>query len=404
MPTDRLYYHDSFLYEFDARITESLQMDGRDIIVLDRTAFYPTSGGQVHDVGKFLFDGVEVPVTDVADDEQGRVLHYVAEPIAVDTAIHGLIDQSRRLDHVQQHTGQHVLSAAFIELFNMPTVSFHMGAETCTIDLQTSSLSPAQAEEAERLANQIITEDRPVTIRFVPLEEARQLGLRKLPPKQTGDLRLIDIQNFDLCACGGTHVRSTGQIGFILLRKTEKVKQGIRVEFVCGHRAVTLARKDYTTLTESATLFSAHIHELPQQIKKALDHTKAAGKVQHELLEEIAALEAERMLARSSGSPRIICAVFQDRDAVFIKLLAQKLTATQPDVVALLASLAAQPTLVFAQSAGRKSNMGQLLKETLSQVGGRGGGSADMAQGGFPLGTMDSQQLARLLQEVGSRI
>lgn len=403
MPTDRLYYHDSFLCEFDARVAESLQIDNRNAIVLDRTAFYPTSGGQVHDLGKLLIEGREVPVIEVADDEDGRVLHYVAEPIAVNTAIHGLIDKSRRLDHVQQHTGQHVLSAAFIELFNMPTVSFHMGADTCTIDLQTASVSPSQTEEAERLANKIIAEDRPVAIRFVPLEEARQLGLRKLPPKQTGNLRLIDIQDFDLCACGGTHVRSTGQIGCILLRKTEKVKQGVRVEFVCGRRAVSLARKDYTTLTESATLFSAHIHELPQQINKVLEDAKAAGKVQHKLLEEIALLEAERMLARSTGSPRIVCAVFQDRDTVFIKLLAQKLTGP-PEVVALLASLATQPTLVFAQSAGRKSNMGQLLKETLSQLGGRGGGSADMAQGGFPAGTMDSQQLAQLLREVSGRI
>ncbi|HST79553.1 MAG TPA: alanine--tRNA ligase-related protein [Verrucomicrobiae bacterium] len=403
MPTDRLYYQDSFLYEFDARVAESLQIESRHVIVLDRTAFYPTSGGQVHDLGKILIGGREVPVTDVADDEQGRVLHYVAEPIAVNTAIHGLIDKSRRLNHVQQHTGQHVLSAAFIELFNMPTVSFHMGAETCTIDLQTPSLSTEQAEEAERLANHVIAEDRPVTIRFVPLEEARQLGLRKFPPKQTGDLRLIDIKAFDLCACGGTHVRSTGQIGCILLRKTEKVKQGVRVEFVCGHRAIALARKDFMTLTESAALFSAHLHDLPQQIKKALDDAKNAGKLQHKLLEEIAELEAERMLARSTGLPRIVCAVFDDRDAVFIKLLAQKLTASA-EVVALLASLAAQPTLVFAQSAGSKSNMGQLLKETLSQLGGRGGGSADMAQGGFPAGTMDSQQLAQLLREVSGRI
>ena len=404
MPTDRLYYRDSFLCEFDGRVVESLPAEGRHAVVLDRTAFYPTSGGQVHDLGTIAFDGREVPVTEVADDEDGRVLHYVAEPIAADTPIHGRIDQARRLDHIQQHTGQHILSAAFIDLFNMPTVSFHMGAETCTIDLQTTALSVAQAEKAERLANQVITEDRPVTIRFVPLEEARQLGLRKLPPKQTGDLRLIDIQNFDLCACGGTHVRSTGQIGCILVRKTEKVKQGVRVEFVCGQRAVTFARKDYTALTEAAALFSSHIHDLPQQIKKTQDDAKAAGKIQHKLQEEIAILEAERMLARSSGSPKKIYAVFTDRDALFVKLLAQKLTESQPDVVALLASLAAQPTLVFAQSSGRKSNMGQLLKETLVQLGGRGGGSADMAQGGFFEGTMDSQQLTQLLQEVSSRI
>lgn len=402
--TERLYYHDSFLFEFDARVVESLELDGRHAVVLDRTAFYPTSGGQVHDTGKIIFEGREVPLTEVTDDEAGRVLHYVAEPISVNTAIRGYIDKPRRLDHIQQHTGQHVLSAAFIQLFNMPTVSFHMGAEACTVDLQTASLSAEQAQKAERLANEIIAEDRPVSIRFVPLEKARDLGLRKLPPKQTGDLRLIDIQNFDLCACGGTHVRATGQIGCILLRKTEKVKQGIRVEFVCGLRAVALARRDYSTLTEAASLFSAHIHELPQQIKKSIDEAKAAAKAQHKLLEEFAELQAERMLAQSSGSPRIISAVFEDRDAAFVKLLAQKVTAGRSDVVALFASLAGQPTLVFAQSPGQKFNMGALLKESLAQLGGRGGGSADMAQGGLPADSVDAAHLTKILRDISSKL
>lgn len=404
MPTDRLYYHDSFLFDFDAHVIESLQIDGKHAVVLDRTAFYPTSGGQVHDTGKIFAAGHAIPVTEVADDESGRVLHYVAEPLAPNAAVRGQIDAERRRDHIQQHTGQHVLSAAFIRLFNMPTMSFHMGAETCTIDLETAALSPAQAEKAERLANEIIAEDRPVTIRFVPLEQARELGLRKLPPKQTGDLRLIDIENFDLTACGGTHVRATGQIGSILLRKTEKVKQGVRVEFVCGLRAVALARKDYNTLTEAAGLFSAHIHELPQQVKKSLEEARAAAKAQHKLLEEIAELEAERILARASSFPRTISQVFPDRDAVFIKLLAQKLTAGKSDVVALLASLVGQPTLVFAQSPGQKWNMGQLLKEALAQLGGRGGGSADMAQGGLPPGSADAARLQSILHEVSSRL
>src|SRR5262249_36869085 len=233
--TLRLYYHDSFLYDFDARVVESLEREAKHAVVLDQTAFYPTSGRQVYDTGRFaLADGREVSVAEVADEEDGRIFHFTVEPVAVGSAVHGSVDAARRRDHMQQHSGQHVLSAAFIRLFNMPTVSFHMGAESCTIDLETASLTPAQVQEAERLANQVVLEDRPVAIRFVPLEEARQLDLRKLPPKQTGDLRLIDIADFDLTACGGTHVRSTGQIGAILLRKTEKVKQGVRVEFVCG--------------------------------------------------------------------------------------------------------------------------------------------------------------------------
>jgi alanyl-tRNA synthetase len=265
----------------------------------------------------------------------------------------------------------------------MPTVSFHMGEESCTIDLETTGLSAAQAQKAEQLANEVIAEDRPVSIRFVPLEEARQLGLRKLPPKQTGDLRLIDIADFDLTACGGTHVRATGQIGSILLRKIEKVKQGVRVEFVCGLRAVNTARRDYTTLTEAAALYSSHLYDVPEQVRKSLAESKAAGKAQHKLLEELAELYSERLVAQAAGSPQVIAQFFPDRDATFIKLLAQKLTAGKGEVIALLASGAGQPTLVFAQAPGQKSNMGQLMKEAMAQLGGRGGGSADMAQGGL---------------------
>src|SRR5437868_4164255 len=209
MATDRLYYHDSFLYDFDARVVESFVRNGSHAMVLDRTAFYPTSGGQVHDKGTLLVDGKQIAVTEVADEEDGRILHYTSAALPAGTQVHGVVDATRRRDHVQQHSGQHVLSAAFIRLFNMPTVSFHMGEESCTIDLETNGLSAAQAQKAELLANEVIAEDRPVSIRFVPLEEARQLGLRKLPPKQTGDLRLIDIKDFDLTACGGTHVRAT---------------------------------------------------------------------------------------------------------------------------------------------------------------------------------------------------
>jgi alanyl-tRNA synthetase len=402
--TERLYYHDSFLYDFDARVVESLARDGKHAIVLDRTAFYPTSGGQVHDLGTLVSHGKQIAVVEVADDEDGRILHFAAEPLAAGAAVHGAVDSARRLDHIQQHSGQHVLSAAFIQLFNMPTVSFHMGEESCTIDLEASGLTAAQAEKAELLANQVIAEDRPVSIRFVPLEEARQLGLRKLPPKQTGDLRLIDITNFDLTACGGTHVRATGQIGSILLRKLEKVKQGVRVEFVCGLRAVSTARRDYGTLNEAAAVYSSHIYDVPEQIRKSLAESKAAGKAQHKLLEELAELYAERLLAQSSGSTRIITQFFSERDAVFIKLLAQKLTAGKSDVVALLAAGAGQPTLVFAQSPGQKFNMGQLMKEAMAQLGGRGGGSADLAQGGLPAGAQTTEVIGALLHQTATSL
>ena len=401
--TERLYYHDSFLYDFDARVVDSLARDGKHAIVLDRTAFYPTSGGQVHDLGVLSAEGKQIAVTEVTDEDDGRILHYAAAPLAAGTHVHGSVDAVRRRDHMQQHSGQHVLSAAFIEIFKMPTVSFHMGEESCTIDLETSALSAAQAQKAEWLANEVIAEDRRVSIRFVPLEEARKLGLRKLPPKQTGDLRLIDIANFDLTACGGTHVRATGQIGSILLRKIEKVKQGARVEFVCGLRAVSTARRDYATLTDAAALYSSHMHDVPEQVRKSLAEGKSAARAQHKLLEELAELYADRLLAQASGDPIVITQVFADRDALFIKLLAQKLTAAKTGVIALLAAASGQPTLVFAQSPGLKSNMGQFMKEAMSELGGRGGGAADMAQGGLPAG-VTSARLEEVLGTVSRRL
>ncbi len=179
---------------------------------------------------------------------------------------------------MQQHSGQHVLSAAFEKLYGLATVSFHMGEESCTIDLAADSVSAKQLRAAERLANEVIAEDRPVEIRFATPEEARSMGVRKIPPVEREKLRLIDIRDFDLNACGGTHVRSTGQIGGILLRKTEKVKQGVRVEFVCGLRAVATARHDFETLTEAAALFSTHIWEVPQQIRKWQDESQGSAK------------------------------------------------------------------------------------------------------------------------------
>jgi alanyl-tRNA synthetase len=404
MSTERLYYHDSFLYDFDARVVEALDHNGRPAVVLDRTAFYPTSGGQVHDLGMLLADGKQIAITEVADEDDGRILHFASELIPAGTQIHGTVDAARRRDHVQQHSGQHLISAAFMRLFNMPTVSFHMGEESCTIDLETNGLSSAQAQKAELLANEVIAEDRPVSIRFVPLEEARQLGLRKLPPKQTGDLRLINITDFDLTACGGTHVRATGQIGSILLRKVEKVKQGVRVEFVCGLRAVNTARRDYTTLIEAAALYSSHIHYVPEQVRKSLAEAKVASKAQHKILEELAELYANQILAPAAGTPYVITQFFPERDALFIKLLAQKLTAGKTAVIALLASGAGQPTLVFAQSPGQKSNMGQLMKDAMAQLGGRGGGSADMAQGGLPADTAAGSMLQSLLQEMARKL
>jgi alanyl-tRNA synthetase len=278
-----------------------------------------------------------------------------------------------------------VLSAAFIRLYNIPTVSFHMADDYCSIDLDTPVLTKEQIESAERLANEIILENRAVDTRFVTRDEAGKLGLRKLPPAERDELRLIEIRDFDLCACGGTHVSQTGQIASVLLRKVEKVRQGWRIEFVAGQRAVSTARRDFTTLTETAALFSAHLYDVPQQARKSLDEIKSLRKQREQSLDELAAAHAAALLAETpeaNGRKLVVCTL-ADRELNFIKLLAQKLTRLAPNAVALVATASPQPSLVFAQSAGQPFDMGALMKEIMSKLGGRGGGSKDMAQGGI---------------------
>jgi alanyl-tRNA synthetase len=407
--TDRLYYTDSFLHEFEGRVVSVTNHNGRAAVVLDRSAFYPASGGQVFDTGWLdLPDGPQarrVHVGEVAENEQtGEVVHYIdadAAMISPGAVVHGMIEASRRRDHMQQHSGQHVLSAAFEKLYGFATVSFHMGDESCTIDLATEAVSAEQLRAAERLANEIIAEDRPVEVKFASPDEARAMGVRKIPPAEREKLRLIDIREFDLNACGGTHVRSTGQIGSILLRKTEKVKQGVRVEFVCGLRAVATARRDYGTLTEAAALFSTHIYEVPLGIGKLQEESKAASKTQHKLLEELAEFQALQMLdaAEQRGAQKLVVRYFADRDLAFIKMLAQKLTKLG-QCVALLACGGAQPSLVFAQTPGLSNDMGAMMKQTVQAMGTRGGGNRDMAQGGAP----DGQRAETAIEEAKKQI
>jgi len=403
--TDRLYYHDSFLYDFDAEVQETTESP-RPALVLDRTAFYPTSGGQVFDTGSIEFpNGSKLRVTEVADAEDGKVIHYLEAPVKdvqPGARVRGQIDPERRRDHMQQHSGQHVLSAAFVRLFNLPTVSFHMADDYCSIDLDTPTLTKEQIGSAERLANEIILENRTVDIRFVTRDDAASLGLRKLPPAERDELRLIDIRDFDLTACGGTHVNQTGQIGCVLLRKTEKVRQGYRVAFVAGQRAVSTARRDFTALTETAALFSAHIYDVPQLISKSLDEIRSLRKQREQSLEELASAQAAALLAETAeaNGRKLVVRTFADRDLNSVKLLAQKLVRLSANVIALLATTSPQPSLVFAQSAGQPFDMGALMKETVSTLGGRGGGSKDMAQGG----PTQIDRLESVLSELSARL
>jgi alanyl-tRNA synthetase len=257
--TKRLYYTDCYLREFEAQIVAAEQTQRGFRVVLEQTAFYPESGGQPSDRG--TLEGFQV--LDVTDEGEA-VVHWLDGKLAPGR-VKGLVDWTRRFDHMQQHTGQHVLSAAFERTGHYRTVSFHLGAEVSSIDLDSDRLAERQLEEAEDVANRVAFEDRPVRISFRPAEEANRLELRK-PTEREGDVRLIEIEGFDLSACGGTHVSRTGAIGIIAVRRFERMKGLTRVEFLCGRRALLAARRDYRLLTESARLFSGATADLPALI------------------------------------------------------------------------------------------------------------------------------------------
>ena len=408
--THRLYYTRPQLHEFDSVVEEVLhpsEGQARPGLILKETAFYPTSGGQIYDTGWLTGQAAEkVRVAEVVDREDGRIVHYLEAPVKLvpGDAIRGTIDAGRRQDHMQQHSGQHVLSAAFLELYQIPTVSFHMGDESCTIDLTAASLTAEQVSGAERRANDIVAENRPVTIRFVSRAEAEKLGLRKLPPADREELRLIEVADFDLSACGGTHVNATGEIGCILLRKTETVKQGMRVEFVCGGRAVRTARRDYLALYDGARLFSTQLWDVPEQIRKSMDELKSVRKQREEALEELAGAMAQAALQEQteSGGRKMIVRCFQDRDIAFAKLFAQRVVRGASPALALVASTLDPPGIVFAQAVGGPLDMGALLKRVLSTVGGRGGGARDFAQGGLPKGADADALLQAAVGTIGT--
>ena len=391
--TDRLYYHDSFLKEFDAEVI-SCEPDGdRWRVILDRTAFYPTSGGQPHDTGTLG----ESKVSEVLDEEDGGLIHFTDRAVPTGK-IHGRIDWERRFDHIQQHTGQHLLSAAFIELFKMQTVSFHLGREISTIDLAAPALDQRQLEAAERRTNEIIFDDRPIKILFGTAEELAAAGIRKQVDRQ-GILRAIEIETFDRQPCGGTHVARTGQIGMILLRKLEKVKSAWRVEFVCGYRAMRAARADATILAESARQLSCGPTDVTAMVARALEERQSGHRARQRLTEELAEVQALMLLATEgragkSGQPVVLSRILEEPDQSYLRLLATKIVA-QPGVRAIMGTRAGH--VIFAQSSGLDGDMNALLRDCISIAGGKGGGTKEFAQGSLPDATRVEAVIQRAL-------
>ncbi|WP_321473169.1 alanine--tRNA ligase-related protein [uncultured Paludibaculum sp.] len=387
--TERLYYTDSSLTSFEARL---IRADAeRTRVVLDRTAFYPDSGGQPRDYG--TLNGVEL--IDVVEEEDGLV-HVLAAPLPSGDEVHGQVDAARRFDHMQQHSGQHLLSAVFDALFGYVTMSFHMGAEVSTIELSTPAANAEQCAAAERRANELVFENRPLSVAFEDAAEAE--GLRK-ESKRQGTLRIVSIDGVDRSACGGTHVRHTGEIGPILLRKTEKIRGNTRVEFLCGHRAVRRARLDFEALSQVARLFSSPLDETVPLVAAQLESARETAKLCRKLGLEVAAYRGRELYTQTTASADGLRRFLDQRASGAlddeVRAVAQNFCA-QPRALYVAAS--AQPAAILVVvSADAGLHAGNLLKQALAQVGGRGGGNAQMGQGSLP----SAEALAALLPVFG---
>ena len=392
--TERLYYTDAYLREFEASVVRVDVVDGRTSVLLDRSAFYPTSGGQPFDTGVLAPQTAEVDrlrVIDVLDGDNGDVLHVVDSPADALTPgqiVRGSIDWTRRFDHMQQHTGQHVLSAAIDRLFGVRTVSFHLGTDASTIDVSRERTRDELAA-AEAEANRAVWEDRPVAVRFVSADEAARLPLRKEPARE-GTLRLIDVHDFDLSACGGTHVARTGGIGVIAVGATERFKGGLRVEFFCGGRGLAKFRSMRDTMAGSVRLLSVVPHELPDAIEKLQSESRERQRSLVSLQQELARYRAEELAGAAEPVPagRLVARVL-DADANGLKALASAIT-SRPGYVVVLVSASTPALVVVARSQDVSVAANEVIAALIAQCGGRGGGKADLAQAGNVGGDADA--------------
>ena len=380
--TERLYYTDSHLIEFNARVVDvSEQVSGWAAVILDRTAFYPTGGGQPSDTG--TLNGSRV--VECIDDGDNGILHVLqgAAP-KVGTEVNGRVDWARRLDHIQQHTGQHILSQSFITLFKAPTMSFRVLEQSCEIDVDLNNPTAEVIERAVELANNVVWEDRQITIRNVTAADAAQLPLRKDPARE-GELRLIEIEGFDLTPCGGTHAFRSGEVGMIAVRSWERAKGLTRIEFVAGVRALADYRRANKSARDIAALFSTGRDDAPALATHMIEENKELHRRIRVLNEVAAKVEAHELFNESPPGPdgtRIVSKVFQDRDADALKKLAQALI-INPHTIALLASRDQETArLVFARSADAAGDMNQLMRKACELLDGRGGGKPELAQGG----------------------
>ena len=381
MSSERLYYTDAYLVQFDAVVREVQKRDDRWVVTLDRTAFYPTSGGQPFDTGTLS----SAHVFDVCEQEDGSVAHVVDLELEKNSRVRGIVDWPRRFDHMQQHTGQHLLSAAFDRTVAAKTVSFHLGPASSTIDLE-KDVTPEEIAQVEEAANNVLWEDREICIKFVSASEAAKLPLRK-EPVRTGELRIVEITDYDLSACGGTHVRRTGAIGIVQIAGVERFKGGTRVEFVCGARALKAYRALNSSVTAGVRQLSVLPADMPAAIERLQTEVRNLQRSHDVLYERLAEREAEALVSTGEkvGAATIVAAVVSGWDANRLKKLASA-AASRPGVVAVLITSDSPALIAVSRSPDLSLDTGAVLKQLLERFGGKGGGKGSLAQGGGLVG------------------
>jgi len=376
--TERLYYRDSYMKEFTARVVRTGPAGGQTEVVLDRTAFYPEGGGQPSDTG--LLAGA--PVTSVLERD-GEVVHLVRGSVPSGEVIGG-VEWERRFDHMQQHSGQHILSQAFEQLLGAKTVSFHMGAEVSTIDLATPGLGPEQVQAVEELSNRVVFEDRPILVHLLDPSELSRFDLRKGTERE-GEIRVVEVEGFDSIPCGGTHCRSTGAVGLIKVTRWARRSGDVRVEFLCGWRAL----RDYRAKNEAVVALATSLAVRDQEVREAVERLmrdatetrRQAEQLRNQILDYQAAELAGK--AEAVGEASVITTVLADRSPDELKHLAARVT-SEPGRVVLLAATADKASVVFARSEDVPLDAGALLRQAAAPFGGRGGGRPNLAQGGIP--------------------
>ncbi|HOM94073.1 MAG TPA: alanine--tRNA ligase-related protein [Candidatus Saccharicenans sp.] len=370
-PTEKLYFKNAYLKEFTARVIGQEVRDGQRLVVLDRTAFYPESGGQPHDIG--FLNGVKV---NRVEEEDSVIFHYVQSELSGEE-VHGQIDWERRFDHMQQHTGQHILSQAFYQVVKGETLAFHLGQVESTVEIDIQSIKDETLFQVERLANDIIFSDVEIKTYFLSEDKIASVPLRKAP-KVSGLIRIVEVSGFDYSACGGTHCERSGQVGLIKVIRQERIRGHVRFSFVCGFRALTEFKHRLDWLQAAARLFSSEEREVPAAAERTLAELRSLKKKQQRLEENLAIFEATEMLARSQS--KIVSGLFSDKSPDELKFLALQLI-HRAEVMAVLAGLAENSFyLVIAAAENLRTDVRQVVPVLQAEIKLKGGGSPTLVQ------------------------